>query len=1401
MLNRVIKKISKCLIVFLIILGISFSNIPFYALTGLIDSYEKTNNIVDRAWHLSPKSNIVDNFIPSYRNKNIALLDKLAGNLKINEAHATTSYVGGVTCSRAGSTGTTLACSLTALTGGSNTSPSQDDIVIAVVSTGSVMDRAIGVTNVGYTELPELYANGTSYDTNLSVSWKIMGVTPDSSVIFGPSGNATDAISAVVHVWRGVDMGTPFDVTNQSATGTATGRPNPPPITPVTSGATVIAIGAGAAGTGVVYTVAGLSNFRTVASSDSYDSMTGMGSFAWSSGAYDPAQFGGGTTNATDSWASYTLALRPFIDTTPPTPDPMTFATPPTNSSASQIDMTATTASDPSTPINYLFTNDNSGCAANAGTGGTSSSWQAGTTYSDTGLDPNKCYGYTVQARDSLSNTGTASGISSTYTSANTLGTPTLNGATESTLNLTNAENSNPAANPTTNFAVQVVTTTPNDAIWLNQWVDASGNPSASVVWLTDAQLDALVLQGLQASTLYGVKVKAKNNDNEETALSAEGQGTTSAPSNALTVSTTGSQAANLNSGDAAQHIGGGSTVAFQLRMSTTAVNVNTVKLTEQGGSITLSDLTSQKLYYESASTCTYNGSESNVTASPSGETVTFSLTGVQAPIAPNYLCLYYVFDLDGTNAVGGETIDIEITNPSTDIVLASGQNTDTAAKQLTGTTTVLPDATSVSYQGGSFPDGAQSGYSATITGVGFGVAGAGADRANCSGVVNTGCVRFIVGGNATVASSDVTAWSSTSITFTVDAALASNGGVSGLEVVAGSQADASDLNFYVYPYISTIAYTTGLDASRECVSTDTDCNDTDTHGLFKINGNHLGASLGTVQFTGNFGSISATVHTATDGPCNVGGWAVDGTSICVETDPSIFDSVYVGDITLTRTGDSKTDNWTSFRILPRIISNTPSSGVEGDVVRISGNHFCQTETCPVSPNRNTASNNVQFGSTPAMESDFVDKTPSCGGADSGAAWTHTDICVKVPSGTPIDSQPTKVTTTDGVTTRTSNTKAFSVATTVPNNPDVGPAASKGQFKSDGSTAISIGGGTNQTTVVFKMEMSGGANMTIEPQVEVDPVVTAFAADNISAGTPVSYSGAPVTGTVTVSGLGNGLSFHWRARVRNTGTNEYSSWVVFGGNNDGSPADTDFYTDASAPTITVGPSATPLEFSATIDWTTDESATSTVNYGPTQSYDFTATGASGTSHSVSLSGLNCGTTYNYEVVSVDGLNNTATSSNSTFSTSACVTRIMRTVEYQWKQELNQIVGSSGNASGAYSILSAYIKESDSAISSSFVIDNAILEFSGVVKGTGSGNPTANIKINSLSYPTAVSLPNLTSPNLFQMRYNIPNPNTAGNIYISPRDASTNDVYYQFTNVDRVSALNIKLVVTYYYTPL
>jgi alpha-tubulin suppressor-like RCC1 family protein len=80
-----------------------------------------------------------------------------------------------------------------------------------------------------------------------------------------------------------------------------------------------------------------------------------------------------------------------MADTTPPTPDPMTFAVPPTAIGAGSMTMTATTASDPN-GVEYFFENT-------AG-GGHDSGWQDSPVHLDTGLAPGTRFSYRVRARD-----------------------------------------------------------------------------------------------------------------------------------------------------------------------------------------------------------------------------------------------------------------------------------------------------------------------------------------------------------------------------------------------------------------------------------------------------------------------------------------------------------------------------------------------------------------------------------------------------------------------------------------------------------------------------------------------------------------------------------------------------------------------------------------------------------------------------------------------------------------------------------------------------------------------------------------------------------------------------------------------------------------------------------------
>jgi len=89
----------------------------------------------------------------------------------------------------------------------------------------------------------------------------------------------------------------------------------------------------------------------------------------------------------------YVEYTPPPADTSPPTPNPMTWATQPYAGGTSSITMVASTAND-SSGVEYYF-DETSG-----NSGGSDSGWQDSTTYTDTGLQTGTTYTYKVKARD-----------------------------------------------------------------------------------------------------------------------------------------------------------------------------------------------------------------------------------------------------------------------------------------------------------------------------------------------------------------------------------------------------------------------------------------------------------------------------------------------------------------------------------------------------------------------------------------------------------------------------------------------------------------------------------------------------------------------------------------------------------------------------------------------------------------------------------------------------------------------------------------------------------------------------------------------------------------------------------------------------------------------------------------
>jgi fibronectin type 3 domain-containing protein len=202
-------------------------------------------------------------------------------------------------------------------------------------------------------------------------------------------------------------------------------------------------------------------------------------------------------------------------DTTAPTPNPATFASPPSADSDTAISMTATTGSDPSGPVEYLFTE------TSGNPGGTSSAWQTSASYTDSGLNASTQYTYTVTMRDSLANIGTASsGASATTQAAPDTDPPTPNPATFA---------SAPSADSDT--AISMTATTGSDPSGPVEYLftETSGNPGGtSSTWQTSASYTD---SGLNPSTQYTYTVTMRDSLTNTGSASSGASATTDPPS------------------------------------------------------------------------------------------------------------------------------------------------------------------------------------------------------------------------------------------------------------------------------------------------------------------------------------------------------------------------------------------------------------------------------------------------------------------------------------------------------------------------------------------------------------------------------------------------------------------------------------------------------------------------------------------------------------------------------------------------------------------------------------------------------------------------------------------------------------------------------------------------------
>jgi hypothetical protein len=150
-------------------------------------------------------------------------------------------------------------------------------------------------------------------------------------------------------------------------------------------------------------------------------------------------------------------------------------------------------------------------------------------------------------------------------------------------------------------------------------------------------------------------------------------------------------------------------------------------------------------------------------------------------------------------------------------------------------------------------------------------------------------------------------------------------------------------------------------------------------------------------------------------------------------------------------------------------------------------------------------------------------------------------------------------------------------------------------------------------------------------------------------GTTISYGATQNNTTqvtshsVNISGLSCGTAYHFNV----ASTNASALTTV--------SSDQTFSTSAcaSAPVIS-SIASVPGQTGFVVNWSTDLASSSQVNYGVTTAYGSKVQSSSLViAHSLTVSGLQCNSTYDFQVVSSNGASSTTSSANQTVTTSAC----------------------------------------------------------------------------------------------------------------------------------------------------
>lgn len=183
--------------------------------------------------------------------------------------------------------------------------PQEGDLVLVFGGHPHQAATNLGPSTAGYTAI----ATHTAAAPNFGAWYKVMGSSPDTSVVCYGSGNALDGTAYACYVIRGADPDSPFDATATTAGPTTSTNPDPPSITTVTNNALVIAMSGSQVTDATPGTIASYHATISGTANDSNDiTVGGAMRIKASFGTEDP---GAWSTWSSGANYSITVAIRP----------------------------------------------------------------------------------------------------------------------------------------------------------------------------------------------------------------------------------------------------------------------------------------------------------------------------------------------------------------------------------------------------------------------------------------------------------------------------------------------------------------------------------------------------------------------------------------------------------------------------------------------------------------------------------------------------------------------------------------------------------------------------------------------------------------------------------------------------------------------------------------------------------------------------------------------------------------------------------------------------------------------------------------------------------------------------------------------------------------------------------